>query len=99
MVFTLDIFSKPKVVPIFAIDLLERWRGIYNIKPDEIITTYNWIFYLSNNINIEPNTPEGTYVVLSDDPETPYYFTIYYGGKNLDAYMILNSNSFYTNQH
>jgi hypothetical protein len=37
--------------------------------------------------------------VLSDDPETPYYFTIYDGGKNLDAYTIVNSNSFYKNQH
>jgi hypothetical protein len=93
------------VVPIFAIDLLETGTGTYNIninfniKPDGITTASSWIFYLSNNKNTEPTAPESTYVVLSDDPETPYYYTIYDGGKKLDAYTIVNSNSFYKNQH
>jgi hypothetical protein len=104
-VITLDIYQQPTVVSIFDIDLLERGTGIYNIninfniKTDEITTASSWIFYLSNNKNTDPGSSEGTHVVLSDDPETPYYYTIYDGNKYIDAYTIVNSNSFYKDQH
>ena len=106
-VLTLDIFPQPRVAPILSIDLNKSGTGTgiynisinFNIKPDDILTASSWIFYLSNNINTEPNTHEGTYVVPSEDPETPYYFTVYDGEKTLDAYTIVNSNTFYKDQH
>jgi hypothetical protein len=104
-VLTLDISQRPTVAPIFEIDLRESGTGIYNIninfniKPDDILTTSGWIFYLSDNNNINPDSPEGTYIVTGDDPTTLYYTIYDRNTKSLNAYTIINSTTFYKDQH